>query len=247
MFTLGTSAVQYIASQAAAAAYAEQFENALVAYVGTIAERSGGADGQGKVWPPTAIIPRSVFFLLAADPSDPSGFTPAATQTSILVTVPTGTNPDFPTDWLQLGALDPVFFQQVLRPIGGYANVVLQVPRGNRADMEQVPHLDGIPFYSRDTYELYMYDSYSSQFVNLTNPAANHFFQTGMMVIYPEQIAQAPQDWLRCDGREVPKASYRTLFQVVEDPSNIGNSLFGMSSSPDVFVLPKMSNTIIRT
>jgi hypothetical protein len=247
MFTLGTGAIQYIAGQAAAAAFAAEIEDALVAFVGTIKERDGGTDAQGKEWPPTVIVPRSVFFLQAADPADASGFTASGTQTAIYVTVPNlDPIPDFPTQWKQVGSLDPTFFQTIVRPMGGYANAVYQIPRGNSADMAIAPHMDGYPFYARDTKALYVYDTYTASFINITNPNENHFFLTGMMVIYPEQITQVPPDWIRCNGAEVRKVDYMELFLVIEDQSSPGNSIFGIASDPAFFVLPTMSNTIMR-
>ena len=244
MYTLGTSAVQFLSGQNAG------FEDALVAFVGTVTERDGGTDSQGKVWPPTTLAPREVFFILQPDlVKDPSGFTAAAIQTSVLVSVPDiDSNPDWPTSWKLLsGSIDYTYFQQVVRPLGGYGEVVYLIPRGNVADMVNAPHMDGYPFYARDAAQLYIYDTHKSQFVNVSDASINGFFMAGIMVSYSEQLDAVPTGWLRCDGSSALKLDYPDLFVTVEDKSNPGQSIFGISPDPNYFILPKYSNMIIKT
>jgi hypothetical protein len=238
MYTLGTSAIKYVAEQlnliGGHAAAVTALNGTMVAYVGTLANRDGVTGDPDH--PPTFIAPRSVFIMVDSAPGKPLEM--ANVITSVTLLEPAGNNPEVPDHWqLVDSTLPPVFFNTVITAAGGFANAWYAWPRGNESDISAAPKVPGMGFFAKDTKKLYIcqdngiYTEIVGGTVAILDP--------GMMVMFPDVLGTAPSGYLRCNGQEVPQALYPNLFSV------IGNN-FGVPINPGNFVLPLVSNTIIK-
>lgn len=150
---------------------------------------------------------------------------------------PTNLWPEFPDDWVQVGAaFNEGFITEWLIPAGGYMNAQYAFQRGNLADMEHsaVFKAPGIPFFAKDISSLFIWNETEGQFVSVT------VAQTGMILIWPQFLPVPSGGWLRCDGSWIDIAQYNKLFNI------IGHSFDDGTAPPGKFALPLQDNAIVR-
>jgi hypothetical protein len=239
MYTIGTSALQYIVSKldpVADAVIIEGIKDKMVAFVGTAGNRTGdGLDPDVSTHPATIISPMCVFF---QTPNGIDAYTMPPTIVSITVWVP-DPQTDFPQTWHNIGTLDPDLIPSTILPAGGLANVVMALPRGDEIDMYTHGfHIDGTLFYAKDINSLFIYDSYVGDYVKISGTDPNPI---GTIRMYPEAMTLLA-DYLRCDGSLKSQIVYPQLYALC------GNT-FDDALEPTPageFRLPNYSNFIIR-
>jgi hypothetical protein len=241
MYTIGTSSIKYIASEISDPIIKAALDGKIVGFVGTEGDREG--DGTA-LHPKTLISPYSVFFEV------PSQTQPVIDLYHIQWPITTAQlwRPNdhypMPNGWLSVGApLDPTFVADTLLPAGGLKDALYAFARGYEGDISTIPMIDGLPFYSRDTQSLFIYDRFAAQWVKLASAAT---VPIGSMIGWPEALdvyRPLPYGYVRADGTLRLKAgAFAQLFAIIrdsfEDP---------LSPSPiDQFRLPKYSAMLVR-
>jgi hypothetical protein len=228
MFTLGTSAIKELRKLMvdqpdvynALGTDTDPAIWRLVAFVGTAAEQAN-----------TFIAPYGAYFVLNADNTQAQLSIPQDSND------PTNIWPLVPNQWQNIGLpFDQTFIKNYLKPAGGFANALYAFQRGNYADMGLAQKFPGLPYYSRDTEELFMYDE--NRWISLSN----RFLEIGVLLNYPEVMGDPPRDWLRCTGDILVKAAYKTLYDAIGERFNDPYVAIPLNS----FMIPKQSGSIIR-
>jgi hypothetical protein len=241
MYTIGTSALKYIASQIPDPLIQAALKDKITAFVGTAGERDG--DGTA-LHPETLISPYSVYFEVPYQ-TLPSVdiYNMAWPITTAQLYIPNDHIP-MPDAWVMVGApFDQAFVTPNLLPSGGLSAVLYAFARGNEGDIASSPIADGVPFFARDTESLWIYDRMQGRWVKV---AQSSIVPIGGMVAWPEALDvynPIPTGYIRADGTLRPQAgAFASLYGVVKDsyenplaPSPVGQ-----------FRLPLYNGMIVR-
>lgn len=237
MYTLGTSALKYIADHGAdfgAPDIEQVLAGKLVAFVGTQQEFDESTPDT------TMLNAYTVFFVAPASTTDPYKIQqPLIGPVNIHVTVDTTGTSIF--GWTAVVAtLSTQAIIDSINVMSGYPTVINAIQRGNFIDRTKARQMDGVLFYARDIKTLYIYDSYvteADKWVQLTSVE----MPVGVITVFANADSGIPDGWLRCDGASISKLQYPELFEVLEylytEPSVSGGEMFN---------LPVRDNSIIR-
>jgi hypothetical protein len=229
MYSVGSSSISFLRTQVTDVDVVRALEGRIVAFVGTETERDD-----------TLNAPYSAFFIL-------QGTLPETVQ----LTIPYNSGDPgnwftlTPDSWLDVGdPLQEAFITEFLAPAGGFANALYAFPRGPVSKVLSEPpgvyEVPGLPYYAKDTAELYIYDDSIHKYVCLST-----IDNVGMYQEYPEFMAP-PVRWLRCDGSWVKKADYVKLYAMLGDTFNWDVPTPAPEPKADYFMLPRQSNLIVR-
>jgi hypothetical protein len=218
MYTIGTSSLKFLRTKIQTThptAYAD-LDKRLLAYVGTATDKAA-----------TLIAAYSAFFQFTDN---------TRTQVQLYIpqntTAPTEIWPLTPNAWVAVDTpFDQAFITEWLTPAGGLANGLYAFQRGNEADIGSAFAYPGLPYFAKDTRELWIYDGIAWQL------AASGLF-VGTMLLYPEHLAIPAKyagKWIRCDGSVITQAQYPDLYAL------LASAPFGAAGK-----LPEQNNAIIK-
>jgi hypothetical protein len=235
MFTLGSSALKYLADNTTDQTLKSALQDKYVGFVGTLADRTGDASFAPTQWSPFAI-----FFQVPADAVDTHKI--VFPILSLTVYVPNSATP-YPTGWTYSVTITAdTWIQQHLIPAGGFRNVLYQIQRGNEADMAAAYHVDGVPFYARDSGSLWIWNDRDNGFEQISQKG---IIPVGGLVGWPNALIKAgkiPASYIPADGEYASQSTYAALFDVYGDEFKIPGDL----TPPNAFRLPFFDNMIIR-
>jgi hypothetical protein len=231
MYTLGTSAVKYLADNITDPAIKAALQDKIVAYVGTPYDKTPDA---GDPFAPPAPSAFAVFFQLPAvgtsSLADKHTIGPVGELTVAQVFKVT----NFQWDTTPVGTVNYAYIIEYLIPASSLNNVVYQFQRGNEADIGAAYANAGVPYFAKDKQDLWVHDG-----VKWVRVASNAIF-IGTIIEYPEQLS-IPVDmetrWKRCDGHTL------TPQEVIDFPdfAVLIQNKFGTG-----YVMPAQNNAIIR-
>jgi hypothetical protein len=219
MYTLGTSAIKYLTAHTVPP-ISVVLDSKLAAFVGTPTDKNN-TKAEGTL---------TAFIEVSADSSNP-------TKIQWPITGPVTLYQNVNSIWVSVGQFTSDIYP-VLASASGYGDAIYALQRGNFADMESARKIDGVPFYSRDTRELYIYDATVTHSWQLISKFESENFIIGMIMTWPEVLGDPPYGWIRTEGQQVEKLTYMDLFQVC-------GTKFGPQTTY-LFTLPNQSNGIIR-
>jgi hypothetical protein len=230
MYTLGTSAIKYLADNTALPQnIRDALVSKLVGYVGTVADMVDSTD-----YPAVFASNYAIFFALpAVDPSGTEADKHTIAPINQLTVASVYNCEDFAWDTTPIGTLNFELITTVLLPASTFTNAIYKVQRGLYSDIGSALKEAGAQYFAKDLNELFIYNELDGKYVSVTGGII------GMIMIWP-QFMPVPVGYLRCDGAIVSQTQYPRLY------SNIGHNFDYGTVPAGMFTLPTQDNAIVR-